>query len=317
MKGTIILPSFYISRHSKQWIPELKDGKEDFSCVTSVKSPLFYAIKQAFGFDINYVDEVDVSSDTDIVIMFGVPYHDRPKLIPGLLDLNENIKLVMFTGDLQCYGSECLENKLKVFDRCDLIISGCYEYFVKTYPQFLSKYEFLPNFFAPHNRYAELPFNNYPKLRGLLSGASGPSIYPLRDVFRKSCFCGDEGKWIHHRPNRFAKGDDYAKLLNSYFCCVTSSSIYNYVVAKYLEIPAAGSLLLANETNDLKKLGFIPYKHYVPITNQNAIETTLHCIENYGAYSDIRKEGMEFVRKNHSINNRMEELGKIFDDLLI
>lgn len=315
MKGTIILPGFYTSKQSKQWIPELKNGKEDFSYVTSVKSPLFYAIKQALGFDLNYADEVDVPSDTDIVVMFGVPYHDRPKLIPGLLDLNKNIKLVMFAGDLQCYGSECLENKLKVFDRCDLIISGCYEYFVRMYPQFLSKYEFLPNFFSPHNRYIELPFNDYPRLRGLLSGAVKRKIYPLRNIVKESPICGDSAKWVQYSPGGFTKGDDYAKLLNSYFCCVTSSSIYNYVVAKYLEIPAAGSLLLANETNDLKKLGFVPYKHYIPITKQDVIETLLHCIKNHGDYTNIRKECMKFVRENHSVVNRVEKLKELFNNL--
>jgi hypothetical protein len=141
MKGTIILPQ-YLSKH---WVPK-QPG--DFSAISSVTGPLFYAIKDSFGFDLKYADEVSVSSNTDIVIIFGVPYHNRPKLIPGLLDLNKDIKLVIYPGDIQCYDNPmCLENRLKVFDRADLIISGSHEYFASVYPQFLYKYEFLPLFF--------------------------------------------------------------------------------------------------------------------------------------------------------------------------
>ena len=111
-------------------------------------------------------------------------------------------------------------------------------------------------------------------------------------------------------------GDSYAKLLHSYFCCATSSSIFNYVVAKHYEICATGSLLLTNETADLKKTGFIPYEHYIPITKENCIEKIKHCLEHPEEYIDIRKEGMKYVRENHSLDNKMKQLGEIFDRLL-
>ena len=141
MKGTIILPQ-YLSKH---WVPK-QSG--DFSTISTVTGFLFYAIKEHLGFDLKFADEVDVSSDMDIVMLFGVPYHNRPDLIPGLLDLDKTIKLVIYPGDIQCYDNPvCLENKLKVFNRADLIVSGSYEYFASLYPQFLCKYEFLPLFF--------------------------------------------------------------------------------------------------------------------------------------------------------------------------
>jgi len=302
MKGVIILPTFC----KKLWMPK---SELDFSNILSANAPFFYVMRDTFGFELRYADKVDVDADTDIVFMFGVPYHNRPKLIPGLLDLDKKIKLVMWPGDIQCYGNKlCLENKIKVFKRCDLIISPAYEYFVKLYPQFVFKYKFMPKFFSPHDRYVKLPFNSNPKTRCLLSGSLNPQVYPLRS-FIKNAGLVDYAPPVH-------KGDAYARLLHSYFCCVATSSVFNYVLAKHCEIPATGSLLLANETNDSKKAGFIPNKHYVPITKSNVFETITHCLENPTEYEYIRKEGMKFVRENHSVDNRMDMFKKIFERMV-
>jgi hypothetical protein len=75
-------------------------------------------------------------------------------------------------------------------------------------------------------------------------------------------------------------------------------------------------LLLANEIDDLKKAGFVPYRHYVPITRADVLVRIDKCLKNPNDYDHIRREGMEFVRKNHSVVNRIERLRKIFDDLM-
>jgi hypothetical protein len=305
MKGVIILPKYL----SKFWIPKSSDYGDDFSAISSATAPLYYAMRDSFGFELRYADEVDVDSDTDIVFMFGVPYHNRINLLPGLIDLDKKIKLIMYTGDVQCYGNKkCLENKIKVYDRCDIILSQSYEYFAKIYPQFLFKYEFLPLFFSPHDRYMKFSFNDDPKMRCLLSGAVNSKIYPLRSFVKKQS---------NNIDCKRAIGDKYAELLNSYFCCVTSCSIFNYVLAKHLEIPSTGSLLLTNETSDLKRAGFISNYHYVPVTKKNVIAKISYCLKKPNKYKHIRKQGMEFVRKNHSVVNRIEQLKRIFDGLMV
>jgi hypothetical protein len=151
-------------------------------------------------------------------------------------------------------------------------------------------------------------FNDDPKMRCLLSGAVNSKIYPLRSFVKKQSNNIDCKKAI---------GDKYAELLNSYFCCVTSCSIFNYVLAKHLEIPSTGSLLLTNETSDLKRAGFISNYHYVPVTKKNVIAKISHCLKKPNKYKHIRKQGMEFVRKNHSVVNRIEQLKRIFDGLMV
>jgi len=305
MKGVIILPKYL----ERLWTPKTKDT--NFDNIVSENVHLYYTMRDVFGFEIRYDNKVSVASDVDVVCVFAVPYHNRPALIPGLLDLNKNIKLVTFTGDLQCYSNKlCLDNKIKVFNRSDLIISFSNEYFMKMYPQFLSKYRFLPKSFAPHSRYTSLLFNDKPKLKGLFCGSVNKSVYPLRSLIVNKHYADIDYK----RPKY--TGADYAKLLHSYFCGITCSSIFNYALAKCFEIPATGSLLLTNETVDLKKLGFIPHQHYIPITKENVFSKVTQCIKNPADYDNIRKEGMKFVRENHSIVNRVDLLKKFFSDLM-
>jgi len=296
MKGYVVIPKFY---------------EELWTLVPGVFTPLLYGIKNYFGFELKYADEINVPSDTNVVIVWGVPYHSRPKIIPGILELDKNIKLIMFTGDLQCYkNKQCLDNKIKVFERCDKILSFANEYFIKMYPKFLSKYEFVPHFFSPYERYTQLSFNNTPKMKCLLSGATRNDVYPLRRLIVERHYAN-----VDYKPRKYVVGDNYAKLLHSYFCCAASSSIFNYVLAKYFEIMATGSLLLANETEDSKKLGLVPYEHYIPINKSNVFAKIDQCIENPNDYNDIRKAGMKFVRKNHSVINRLELFKKIIGNL--
>jgi len=298
MKGIIIIPKFY----KETWLR----GDNN----SSVWAPLFYGIEDYFNFKIVFADEVNISSDIDLVIMFGVPYHNRKELIPGILDIDKNIKLIMFTGDLQCYDDFlCLSNKIKVFDRCDLIISFSNEYFVEMYPQFLHKYVFMPHFFSTYERYSKFEFDNVRIMRCLFCGSINKDVYPLRHfvVTHKN------ENLDYHFPKY--KGNDYPNLLNSYFCCLATSSIFNYVLAKYFEIMATGSLLLANETKDSKKVGLIPYKHYVPINKKNVFDKINMCLKEPEVYNKIRKTGMEFVRKNHSVLNRLTLFKKLINNL--
>jgi hypothetical protein len=147
-------------------------------------------------------------------------------------------------------------------------------------------------------------------MKCLLSGSLNPKVYPLRTFVKNNA-----GGMVVHKPPRYV-GDDYARLLNSYFCGIATPSIFNYALGKYYEIPAAGSLLLACEIADYGKAGFIPNQHYIPITKSNVISIIKRCLKNPEEYEHIRKRGMKFVRKNHSVTNRMDILKAMFGRLM-
>jgi len=294
-------------------------------------------LKSELGFDIQFfTDSFEVPRDVEKVIATTVPHHWGLEAMKKLVGLDKSIKLVCFLQDprvsLTFVGGQRFPKNpdlgSMLWDRFDAILSISEEKFKEWFPQYVSKFVFFPNYFAPHERYVKLKFNDNPKIQCLLIGVMAPRVYPLRVFIRDN---RDPRKvvWVRS-PKSFIKeklserkrkrlyvGDRFAEILHSYFCCVTDSANkeYNYVLAKRIEIPATGSLLLVDECKDSKKMGFIPYEHYIPITKSNVFSQIDKCLSNPTDYTKIRKDGMNFVWKNHSVNNRFEQFKKILKDL--
>lgn len=297
MKGLVVIPTFYQTRHTDFW------------------KVLLEMIRDRFGFELRYTDELgEVPKDLDVIIPFSIPQHSRVGYMPELLSVPKSIKIIALMRDVQCYSDECWDWNRKMFDRFDVILNPTDEAFRRWYPEYYEKTVFLPQYFTTHERYANLPYNNFPKMKCLLIGAINPKIYPLRHYIRKN---GNPTKIDFITTGQGKRQgyikDEYAKLLNSYFCCVASSSIFDYAIMKSTEITAAGALLLVNEVEDMKKMGYIPGKHYVSITQKNSLKKIYDCLEHPEKYEGIRKAGRTFTLENHSVLNRFEQVRKILE----
>ena len=284
---------------------------------------LFDLICSNFGFEV-YVSQASrpISEGAKTIILYGWETN-----FPPFDCFSNKAKVICYLHDMH-YAKK--HNPLRIeelLNRCDKILVPYFSYFVKNWPQFIDKAVFFPHFFAPHSRYVNLPFNVDPKIKCLLSGQYHES-YPIRNMILESVRKGGGCREIidvlgHPRfgKNQFytrkysGKGNDYAKCLNEYFCCVTDSSKFEFMLTKYFEIPATGSLLLANETEDSKALGFVPWKHFVPITLDDALSQIIDCLNNPNKYQEIRKEGMRFVRENHSVLNRISQLKSVLEEM--
>jgi len=276
---------------------------------------LFSMMKDKFGFEIQTTQELRFPLDVDVVISYG-KFHKK------LLKLEPRVKLIVCQVDIHSHSKGSKKTRLKAFDRADILLTPNDEAFREWFPQFIDKSIFFPRFFASHDRFTSFHFNEKPKLKCLLSGVKRKSVYPLRNLVSKR---EDQSridclkKVRRHRRKKVSAwkyiGKEYARILNRYFCCITCSSVFHYVVGKYLEVPAVGSLLLADECEDSKKMGFVPYKHYIPITESNVFSQIDKCLDNPTEYTEIRRNGMNFVRKNHSVNNRFEQISRILEKL--
>lgn len=112
------------------------------------------------------------------------------------------------------------------------------------------------------------------------------------------------GEW----KNPFRTGDDFATELNAHFCALSDCSVYGYVVGKYVEIPAAGSLLVANYTPDLDTLGFVDGVNYVRVSPETVEQKLKDILSNPDEYEGVRKRGREFVLEQFGVENRFEQL---------
>ena len=280
---------------------------------------LFEMLQARLGWELKYKPMfLGVPEDTEAVISYGWEFRaDRD--VVNLTSLNRNIKLICFLYDPTWITKNCVYD---MFRRADLIISPLKEYFNNQNPDFKDKHFFLPNYFAPEERFTGLPYNENPKMKCLMSGQA-LRYYTIRvhiiETVMKHPEWRDKIDILEHKrfPKQFftipkRPYEEYGQVINEYFCSVTDSShaTHNSVVAKSLEIPAAGALLLTTKVSDRDEMGFVPYEHYIPITRKTALEQIKACLENPGDYEGIRKKGMEFVRGNHGLRSRFEQLKK-------
>lgn len=142
-------------------------------------------------------------------------------------------------------------------------------------------------------------------------GAHGANVYPLRSKIHKYAQTHKSIKSLGGGISR----SEYASLLHKYFCGIVDVGHNEVLQPKHFEIPAVGSLLLCRRTNLVDDLGFIPNKHYVPFTGDDVFDKANDIISNPSKYEDIRIAGMEYVRKNHSINNRMKVVFDLIENI--
>ena len=282
---------------------------------------LFQMIAKKFGFKIQYGRTKQVPPDTDIVIsVMQRTYQKQPENHNMYLAKTpKKTKMIGYLGDIQSLGN-IPGRDIQMLNRYDIILSRYNSLFQKKYPQFFSKMIYFPNFFAPHDRYTSLSYNTNPIYKALITGRLfEKDRYPLRvyvadNMDPKKMVIMQHPKFmVKAVGDKFYIGDRYAKRINEFFACPTCAGL-GCLLTKYLEIPAAGSLLIANEIPDSKTAGFIPGKHFVAINQKNAIKKINHCLDNPDEYESIRKEGMEFVRANHSVVNRYNQLVKIIEE---
>lgn len=134
--------------------------------------------------------------------------------------------------------------------------------------------------------------NLYPNRRQLQN-----LLHSLKDlsVFTKSV--------THH---------SYIQKINESKIFITSNNIYKSLNMKYTEVLSCGTFLLADKPNDLEKFGYKDGEHLVIYKNFNDLKDKIYYfLKNEKEREEIAKNGMNFVRQNHSNNKRIEEMTDI------
>jgi phosphotransferase system IIB component len=170
-------------------------------------------------------------------------------------------------------------------------------------------------------------FNNSPINKIFLSGDINKVAYSHRNNFHKYYLQNKSKIDYKQHPGQLIKDDNYPDELNSYIACFYSSRDVKelednmIILAKAFEIPATGSLLLAHESckNSLLKVGFIENINCMFINENNYDKVIDYILDKNNRYEidEIRKKGQELILKNHTEDNRINEINKILDNILI
>lgn len=254
-------------------------------------------------------------------ILFWEGYDFFRTVLCDVRDLH--CRICMFADDLHWDSELTRSTKLMAYVSCDVILPACEPVFDSFFPglRATKKIAWVPHAASPD---FILPFNASPRPAILISGRIN-SEYPLRQRMRRLYESGAYALDLLEHPGSYdcsydyannpAVGVGYAKSIQSRLGAFVCSSRYHYTVAKFFEIPATGSLLLADASvgGALRRLGFIEYEHYVPVSPdcpEAAIEYTLDPA-NRDTIDRIRKSGQELVLQTHQTRDRARFIDQV------
>jgi hypothetical protein len=232
-------------------------------------------------------------------------------------------KRYILADDLHWSGELMRRKKLVSFAFCHAVLSTYGYAWEKFYPGLAG---FKRVVWVPHSASPDfmIPYNPDPSNSILLSGAVS-AHYPLRQQMKRLHERGAYGIAYHPHPGYHCRydyeqkdgdvGRGYASRINRHRAAFTDSLSFNYVVAKYFEIPAAGALLLADDavSGPLERLGFIKGRHYVPVSKENLEERVREVLDerNRSEVDEIRRRGQELVWARHKTSDRAMQINEV------
>lgn len=242
-----------------------------------------------------------------INVIFYYPYNKWDNDFVHLLAYT-NFKKIILVDDLHSGNKKSNYLLCNQFNR---ILSTC-SYKI---PQLRPELDIKKVVSFPHYMNDELFISsNNKKKRNVLFSGTICSAYPERIIIDNINNIGLEKLKLK------LKYIDYYKQLNTYLAGIATSSKYDYIVNKYLEIPSSNTLLLGYNVNikeELIKLGFIDGYNYIGFDLDN-LETKIEYIckpENSGIINKITKRGYKLVNGKHKLSDRIKLLDTIVKEL--
>jgi hypothetical protein len=180
-----------------------------------------------------------------------------------------NFCVAIFTEDLHSFRAAAHKEKTAALNAADLILASYAPVFDMFFPAAAAT---KPVVWVPHAASPEfmLPLNESAQNVIFLNGMIN-DCYPLRQRLQALAIKRELRIVEHPHPGYRCSHDHeasevvgagYARRLNAARASFSESSKFKYVLAKFFEIPATGSLLVGDETIEiqLSQLGFAPLR---------------------------------------------------------
>ena len=116
-------------------------------------------------------------------------------------------------------------------------------------------------------------------------------------------------------------GDKYYEYIRNYLCafscCLNKKK--PYIIKQFFDIPSVGTLLLAYDVHvkiALEEIGFKDNINYISCNRNNILEKIEFICNpnNIEKINEIRTNGFNLVKNNHTINHRLDYLYKIIQN---
>lgn len=194
------------------------------------------------------------------------------------------------------------------------VLLPTYEYLLARAPDLAT----VPRLWMPHSALPmfELAFNTAPKNSVLLIGHVDSS-YPLRLAVRSRMEHGDARFDVYESPGwqpgkSLSHIEAFATAIHEHLASIFDGSNNNFVVAKVMEVPATGALLLFSDdlSDALEALGFADGVHWVSY-NASSLDATVDWVldpRNRARVDAIRATGQALAHARHRTDARVDAI---------
>ena len=235
---------------------------------------------------------------------------------------NANFRVAIFCEDLHWFNPNIQATKMLALAVADVILASYAPVFERFFPKVAAVKRIV---WVPHAASPEfmLPLNESAENVILLSGKIN-DYYPLRQRLKA---LGDEtelhivehphpGYQCDHDHNTSgAVGAGYARRINASRAAFTDASKFNYLLAKFFEIPATGSLLLGDAAveQELSQLGFRQWVHYIPVADATLESELRHVLDakNHADLDEVRRRGQQLIWERHKTSDRAKLIDEV------
>jgi hypothetical protein len=226
-----------------------------------------------------------------------------------------DFRVVVFCEDLHWFHEPMRATKMLGLSVAELILASYAPVFERFFPEVAAARRVV---WVPHAASPEflLPMNGSAENVIFLSGMIN-EVYPLRQRLKTVADESGLPIVVHPHPgyrchyDHETSGDvgaGYARRIHAARAAFTDASRFRYVLSKFFEIPAAGSLLLGDETveEELSQLGFRRREHYIPVSEATLGREIRHVLDtkNHDELDEVRRRGQQLIWERHKTSDR-------------
>jgi hypothetical protein len=254
------------------------------------------------------------------IVLFWEGYHLVTSAF--LRRLRAGIRVIVYCEDLHWFHLEMQFMKMVALTAADVILATYAPVFEKFFPTVAAAKRVV---WVPHAASPEfmLPLNESAENVIFLSGKIN-DYYPLRQ--RLKALADETELHIVEHPHpgyqcnydHETSGDvgaGYARRINASRAAFTDASKFNYLLAKFFEIPATGSLLLGDTAveKELSQLGFRQRVHYIPVSDATLESELRHILDarNHAELDEVRRRGQQLIWARHKTSDRAKLIDEV------
>lgn len=254
------------------------------------------------------------------VVLFWEGYHLVTSAF--LQRFRAGIRVIVFCEDLHWFHLEMQFTKMVALTAADVILATYAPVFEQFFPSVAAAKRVV---WVPHAASPEfmLPLNESAENVIFLSGKIN-DYYPLRQ--RLKALADDTELHIVEHPHPGYQcnydhetsgvvGAGYARRINASRAAFTDASKFNYLLAKFFEIPATGSLLLGDTAveKELSQLGFRQRVHYIPVSDATLESELKHILDarNHAELDEVRRRGQQLIWARHKTSDRAKLIDEV------